>query len=129
MDMNKPITTELGIIEGRDGIYLDSMKQEFSPSRLFFVGEINSDLCTNNQLTHKWYAYEIVFNTVEAYDCRWIDISRWKTVSSFDEIHESNFIDKLGLATEGLNHYLFSTYDYIYSVIAKNFEFKITGKR
>ncbi|MCS1350877.1 hypothetical protein [Mechercharimyces sp. CAU 1602] len=68
--MNKhiPVITELGIIDGRDSIFLDSVEQRFSPNQLKFIGEINGELCENNHLGYEWYPYELKFNSVQAYD-------------------------------------------------------------
>jgi|LSQX01.1.fsa_nt_gb hypothetical protein len=129
MSENNPIVTELGKLDGRDGIYLDGVKQCFSPNKLTFVGEINGDLCTNNPSGHRWFAYELSFNRIQAFDCRELEICKWKVESSFDEIQDSELITELRLDEKGYQHYILSTYDYVYSIIAKGYELKITGYR
>jgi hypothetical protein len=126
---NEPIQTELGEIDGRDGIYLDDVKQTFSPNQLTFVGDINGNLCTNNSLGYRWYSYELTFHQVQAYDCRKLEICKWRVISSFDEVKDSELIKELRLEGKGYKHYILSTYDYVYQVIAKDFELKITGHR
>ncbi|MBG9796038.1 hypothetical protein ABD76_27830 [Paenibacillus dendritiformis] len=124
---NIPIYTQLGIINGRDGIYLDKMHQDLN--QLTFIGDINGKLCTNNELGYRWYSYKLVFNHVQAYDCRGLDICRWKVVSSLDEVKNSDVLKEVKLDGKGYNHYILSTYDYIYSIIAKGFEMEITEGR
>ncbi|HEX9059665.1 MAG TPA: hypothetical protein VF941_05770 [Clostridia bacterium] len=129
MSKNNPIVTELGMLEGRDGFYLDDVIQSFSPNKLTFIGEINGKLCTNNPTGHKWFTYELSFNLIQAFDCRELEICKWKVESSFDEIQDSELITELGLCGKGYQHYTLSTYDYMYSIIAKGYELKITGGR
>jgi len=129
MSRNIPIVTTLGVINGRNAIYLDDIKQSFSPNQLLFIGEINGKLCSNNTSGHRWYSYEVCFNLIQAYDCRELEICKLNTESSFDEIMHSELIAELKLAGKGYKHYILSTYDYVYSIVSKGFELKITGHR
>lgn len=66
----EPIPTELGIIRGRDGICLDDVKHSFSPNQLTFIGVVNGKLCTSNHSGHRRFSYELIFNQIQAYECR-----------------------------------------------------------
>jgi len=129
MSKNNSIVTELGKLDGRDCIYLDSVKQCFSPNRLTFSGEINGDLCENNPFGHRWLVYELSFYQIQAFECRELEICNWEIESSFDEIHDSKLLIELGLDEKSYKHYILSTYDYVYSIVAKGYELKITGYR
>lgn len=129
MFKNEPILTPLGKIDGRNAIYLDELKQIFSPNRLLFIGDINGKLCSNNLEGHRWYSCEISFDLIQAYDCRELELSKWKIESSFDQVIDSELITGLRLDGKGYRHYILSTYDYVYSIISKGFELTITGFR
>jgi len=129
MNRSLPIVTEMGKIEGRNGIYLDSVKQNFSPNELVFIGEINGNLCDKNNLGYRWYSYELSFKFIQAFECRELEICKWDNVSSFDEVADSELIKELALNKIDYHHYILSTYDYVYSIISKGFELKITGHR
>ena len=44
--MYYPIETELGVITGRDAIYLDKINHDYTNRKLQFIGEINGALCS-----------------------------------------------------------------------------------
>ncbi len=50
----EPIETEVGIIFGRDAIYLDDIKFNLFPHKATFFGELNGHLCSNLKNTSKW---------------------------------------------------------------------------
>ena len=129
MAKNVPVLTILGVLNGRNAIYLDDVKQSFSPNQLLFIGEINGKLCSNNASEYRWYSYEVCFNLIQAYDCRELEVCKWKTESSFDEIIDSELIAELKLAPKDYKHYILSTYDYVYSIVSRGFELQITGHR
>ncbi|TYQ14641.1 UNVERIFIED_CONTAM: hypothetical protein Cloal_1000 [Acetivibrio alkalicellulosi] len=129
MSKNKPVITNLGKIDGRNGIYLDDVKQTFSPNKLFFNGEIDGKLCSNNAEGYRWYSYELYFSLVQAYNCMELELCKLKVESSFDEIIDSELITKFNLDGKSYKHYILSTYDYVYSIISKEFNLKITGHR
>lgn len=125
--MNEPIFTELGRIDGRNGIYLDEMKQEMN--KLRFIGDLNGKLCSENVLGFRWYSYEMIFSYVQAYECQELEICKLKVQSSFDEVKDSDLVKELKLENKEYKHFILSTYDYVYSIIAKEFELRITGSR
>jgi hypothetical protein len=74
-------------------------------------------------------AYQLDFKYIHAFECREIEVCRWKVESSFDEIQDSDWISELRLGEKGYQHYILSTYGYAYRIIAKEFELVITGTR
>lgn len=126
---NIPVNTELGIILGRDGIFIDDIKQEYN--KLILIGDINGTLCKTTDTTkkNKWYSYRLEFHDVKIYECQHIDICNWHVESSFDYIEDSNILKTNKLLNKKHYHYIVSTYDYIYSIVATEFDLKITTVR
>ncbi len=119
-----PITTSLGMINGRDAIYLDEFRQEHTT--LTATGEVNSTLCSNCE-PNKWVKYVLHFTGVAAYKAWDFDLYPLETrmVSSFDVVSDSSWAIELGLAADC--HYVLQTYDYIYEILALAFDFQ-TGE-
>ena len=129
MEQNN-IITELGIIYGRDAIHVDEFSQKGANIKI--TGEISSQLCENGEKDFRWYAMEIKFKGVEVYRCEELDIyhwREWKTESNFVEILDSKWKQEYELDTEQYKFYILETYDYVYFILCKEFEFLITGKR
>ena len=56
----EPIITEIGIINGRDAIYLDLMEQK--GNEIIFYGEINAGLTEiKNDIQKEWVKYKLSF--------------------------------------------------------------------
>lgn len=121
----KKINTEVGYIEAkRDAIYLDSFQQE--GNILILLGEVYAKWCEKKSLEHKWYKYRLAIKGVKEYSAFNIEDfykKKINTPSSFSEMLDiSN--DKTGLRT-----IIIETYDWVYIVKCKNFEFAIIGCR
>lgn len=121
----KKINTEIGYIEAkRNAIYLDSFEQKVNILNL--AGEINSTWCEKGCKDYKWYKYRLTVKGVKEYQA--INIEDYykkeiKTESSFSEVlYVSD--DKTDLKT-----ILIETYDWVYIIVCKSFEFIITGHR
>lgn len=121
----KKINTEVGYIEAkRDAIYLDSFQQEHNI--LILLGEVYAKWCEKKSPEHKWYKYRLTIKGVKEYSAVNIeDFYKKKidTPSSFSEVLDiSN--DKTDLRT-----IIIETYDWVYIVTCKNFEFAVIGCR
>jgi hypothetical protein len=55
------VQTPVGVISGRNGIYLDGVNQSFTPSILTFKGDINGNLCSINENKKRWIPYILKF--------------------------------------------------------------------
>ncbi|MBS7528918.1 hypothetical protein IC619_000225 [Hazenella sp. IB182353] len=125
-EKNVPIITKLGRIDGRDGIYLESVVQE--DYDITFSGDINGVLVENNILQQEWYVYKIIFTSVQLYEGIKIDECKWNIDSSFDEVVNSSKINALRfLNSSDYRHFIFATYEYIYSIIARDYTINIKG--
>lgn len=129
-DTSYAIETELGILDGRDAIHIDSFQQKFN--KLIFKGEINGKFCKEEYRHIRWYNVEFQFNGVKAYICENIDVYHWKewaTKSCFDEIVESKWKQTYNLPSDKYRNFILETYDYVYIILCESFDFIINGKR
>ena len=125
----KPIITEVGIIIGRDAIYLD--KVNFINEQTFeLVGGFTGSLCENLDDDVET-AYSIIFNNVHLFKMMELDFDEYEYVSSFDLIENSKQLYKM--ITEDLErnikkidnsyqHFIFRTYDTVFEIVGKDFK-------
>ena len=139
--MRTPINTEVGIISGRDAIFLDEQKLVQGDScGMIFVGELNGDLCSNNATGKEWIPYKLSFEYPIYYFCCELDLYDHlyraklpKKSSSFDIVTKSDLLTNLTENTidfssryEGnFSHFVLATYDYIYEIVARDFTLEI----
>ena len=121
----------LGVLSGRDCIYLDTLTQdEFG--NLTFKGEINGSLVENPQ-SAKWLPYTLKFGGVIAYfSCEtdtYYNIDSTEEKSSFTIIEKSKWLSELpirdGEDKKKYTHYRLYTYDFIYNIVAKSYEMNL----
>lgn len=125
-----PVKTQLGLIKGRDSIFLDKLVQTDCPSTVKVHGEISANLCTDySGPPGKWISYEMTFKGVLAYRGWEIDLypSELQIVSSLDIIQGSTWAEDLAGSTR--THYVLSTYDYIYEILAQDFKLELGDAR
>jgi hypothetical protein len=60
----EPIETQLGIVRGRDGFYLDEVHFEYGKREVRFSGDVNGNLCSRNVHNQDWIEYSLVFSGV-----------------------------------------------------------------
>lgn len=120
----------LGILEGRDCIYIDSVV--FDDYNLVFKGEINGLLARkiNKDIS---IPYELTFKNAMVHFCCEIDtyenIDEGKSFgySDFNIVNNSKWLEQLPIRKDfdksQYNHYQVFTYDYIYNIIAKEYTF------
>ncbi|WNG31289.1 hypothetical protein F0U62_01205 [Cystobacter fuscus] len=126
MGSSTPVETNIGTLHGRDAIYLDRCTQ--TAQQLEFEGEINGALCSDPSRKNSWLAYRIRFLSVQAFEARELEICRWPTTSSFDEVRDSEWLRSLDLSARH-KHYIISTYDFAYQIAATGFELEIINQR
>ena len=113
------IETSLGILYGRDAIYLDLLLQEFS--KIEFEGNFTTALCSkyngsNNRIKYNIKFYGVIFFSGCELDNYQDEL---KMVSSFDIILNSKIIEKFN--SKNKKHFIFATYDYVYEIIAEDY--------
>lgn len=151
----EPIETSVGIIQGRDGFFLDQIYFEYDRRAVRFVGEINGNLCSRNVSKRDWIEYSL--QCLGVLDFRMTELDFFDTydnhslkegylsspeigdlVSSIIENQTSfvRVVDSERLArmreleaaskiTPEHQHYIFTTYDYIFDIICSKYELTI----
>lgn len=126
-------TREVGIINGRDAVFLDEFKQTFDNiHNCIFKGTVNSKLIETKKGKDD-ISYILTFRNVIYYQCCEIDtyINEVKMNSSFDLVENSNLMKELkngrksSKIKEEHKHYVLQTYDYVYDIIAIGYELEI----
>ncbi len=116
--IHTPIETPIGILTGRDAIYLD--KFEFDSFNLTLTGSFNGHLASNT--TERWIEYELTFFGVLALKLIELDSWDFKCASSFDEVLNSEWQAKLGgKVSQRHKHYFFQAYDEVIEVICNSY--------
>lgn len=123
-------TKEVGIINGRDAIFLDDFRQKFNSECIcVFKGKFNSKLIEIN-FEKEYIPYIFYFSHIIYYQCCELDtyINEAKMDSSFDLVHNSYLIEELkngrksSKIKENHRHYVLQTYDCVYDIIAKDYK-------
>ena len=126
IEVIEAIHTELGILKGRDAIYMDCFRQEYN--QIEIIGEINGSLTDVRR--NEWIKFLLSFSDVSAFESREIDICNWSCVSSFDKVVESVWLQELGLAKmPNRQHFQVSTYDSMIRLAAGGFRISFGESR
>ena len=132
MEKAAAVNTCLGVLRGRDCIYLDQVKQD-GLNNLTFTGDINGNLISQHRDEKDWFPYTLTFRRVMTYFACELDTyenlvgTEHLDGSSFDLIEDSSWLKSL-LVWEDFNkdiyrHYRLFTYDAVYNIIAVSYEF------
>ena len=117
--MIEPINTDVGQLNGRDAIYLD--KETFNENReeLILLGEINGNLCSQLN-TGEFIPYEMKFSGITEYSK--VELDDWLSLDKplFHETSSFYCVKENGKRT-----YVFQTYDDVFEIQCKSYEFKI----
>lgn len=132
MDKVTAVNTCLGVLKGRDCIYLDKVKQD-GQKNLTFTGDINGHLISQYIDEKDWFPYTLIFRQVLAYFACELDTyenlaeTGYLNHSSFDLIEDSTWLNSLPVREnfnkETYQHYRLFTYDDVYNIIAVSYEF------
>ena len=124
------INTCLGVLNGRDCIYLNLMKQD-DLAHLTFTGEINGHLVSMHKSEKRWLPYTLTFQRVLAYFA--CELDTYENLagmghldgSSFDLIEDSTWLKSLSVREDFdkdlYQHYRLFTYDVVYNIIAVSY--------
>ena len=121
-----PIETEVGIMQGRDCIFLDKVSLP-NTSTLKLKGGINGNLCSKG-IDDKEYSYTLTFKGIIALKITELESSNTSGTSSFDECIKSKWLGEISEGDKFTNkhkHYFLQTYDDVFEVICDNFLFEI----
>lgn len=122
----KAIETELGIISGRNAIYLDHLNTGLYPLTLELSGAISRNLCSIQNRPERFIKYTLTFHTVVIYICCELDnfLQSRYLKSSLNEVQDSELVNQRNLAATH-RHYIVATYDHVLEVVAKSYDLKI----
>lgn len=128
------IDTSLGVLNGRDCVYLDQMKRD-DLDTLTFTGDINGHLVSQHRDEKDWFLYTLTFQRVLAYFACELDTyenmagSGHLNDSSFDLIEDSSWLKSLpvreDLDKNIYQHYRLFTYDDVYNIIAVSYKLEV----
>ncbi len=126
----EPIETEYGTLYGRDCIFLDDVSFLGGTSSLKLTGEINKNLVSDTPRSAPHFMpYELTFWGVLALKMIEFDSWDYESVSSFDEVVHSKWIEKLGgKITNKHKHIFVQTYDDVFDVVCSSYKFKFLTK-
>jgi hypothetical protein len=123
----------LGILNGRDCIYIDNVIQD-NYDNLEFKGEINGYLADKIK-EKKWIPYSLVFHKVIAYfSCELdtyenIDAYGYLDYTDFNVVENSQWLTNFPIRKDFdkslYKHYQLFTYNIVYNIIAVSFDFDI----
>ena len=124
----KPIETSLGILKGRDCIYLDKVYKK--DRSYLFEGEINGRLLNNGK--DGFIKYKLEFkNVISMFTCEldsYDDINT-NSVYSFEIVEDSKYLKIIAandeLDIKSLKYYRLKTYDDVFDIIAKDYALEI----
>lgn len=132
MKKHSAIKTSLGVLKGRDCIYLDKLNLS-NKSSLVIEGQINRSLLESPAVTSlKFLPYRLEFIGVLAFKV--IDLETWshqfseeiEVNASFVEVLNSKWIESLCNNRVNSNrHYLVQTHDNVIEVICRQFKLTI----
>lgn len=133
-----PIDSEAGIIWGRDAIFLDEISFHYDKNEVTFVGELNSNLCSKLPHNSEYRGFRLTFTGVMAFQMTELDCAHGVVAnlskSSFDVVENSEWIsqmrvgDRSGKLKDSHRHFILSTYDDVFEIVAAGFEFEISQK-
>lgn len=134
MEKVVPIKTALGILNGRDCIYFDTVKQD-SDDNFVFTGEINGMLVSLHTNEKEWFKYKLTFKRVLA--CFFCELDTYENISGtgylddscFDIIEDSHWLHTLPVRKDFkkdmYKHYRLFTYDVVYNIIAVDYQLDV----
>ena len=134
MEKATAVKTCLGVLKGRDCIYLDQVKRD-GLNNLTFTGDINGHLISQHRDKKDWFPYTLTFRRVLVYFACELDTYETLTEtkhldgSSLDLIEDSSWLQSLPVREDfdkGIyRHYQLFTYDDVYNTIAVSYEFAV----
>lgn len=110
--------SEVGLVRGRDGIYVDSVCQR--RREVVIKGSINGKLIENSALGD-WIEFILTFHDVLRLRCEDADLSPFAEEFSFGMMHGASFAGGM----VGRKHFVIAGYDAILEVLAAGFDVQL----
>ena len=123
----QPVETPLGILKGRDAIFLDKLEVDIQQGTLTIKGGFNGHLASKP--IDKEVGYTLTFSDVLAFKVIELDSWSFNAASSFDEVVNSEWRAQLGgKVDQSHRHYIIQTYDDVIDVVCRKFTLAIKDK-
>jgi len=135
MNKYQSINTQSGILAGRDCIFLEEANFIHSERKLILKGSINNYISDKTLLDARFSKYTLTF--IGTLAVKMIELDSWEesigddifaVQSSFDEVFDSEWIEKLklgGKVNSTHHHYLVLTYDDVFEIVCDKYNMKI----
>lgn len=129
-----PIVTDLGVLRGRDCIYLNFVEQD-DIDNMTLSGDINGALVDIHEEEKEWFPYQLMFRGVLA--CFFCELDTYEDLvgtedfkdSCFNWIEDSVWLQSLPIRQDfeksKYTHYCVFTYDIVYHIIAVAYQLEI----
>jgi hypothetical protein len=127
MMTRSPVKTDLGILDGRDCIYLDKLNYIYEKHTLTIEGELNGNLC-EIAIKDSFIPYTIKFLGVLAIKMEELEMYGYSNKSSFEELKDSAWLMEASRSDKyykELKHFIFATYDDVIEILCRDFEMVI----
>ncbi len=139
MQISKLIETEIGVLWGRDCVYLDHTSKP-NAGTLLLRGTINSRIVRNYLPPPGWeqakhLPYELLFHNVLGFQM--LELDAWGTQnedlsalseSCFEEVENSMWLRRLNDKRERLRHLRLATYDDVFDVLCETYTWQFGDK-
>lgn len=122
------VVTPVGVIRGRDAVYLNAVDLDHDARRVTLRGELNPRLCSEAPRGDDWPRYELVFRDVLALRMTELDLDDGDGPSSFDEVHGSRWLEALrardhsAKVSAAHRHFVLEAYDDVFELIGTGFD-------
>jgi hypothetical protein len=128
-----PVDTEIGIMKGRDAIYLDEIEYNYAKSTVKLIGEINGSLCSKFD-GDIFIKYELEFHGVYIYKMIELDLSYELLkidygISSFIQVVNSDLVKHAkDIRGVDLKHFVIQTYDDVFEIVCNEYKLSLNLK-
>ena len=138
MERSIPIETKVGLINKRDGIFLDHVQSD--GHNMTFAGEINGAMVSNHKYNSDREDFPFTLTFCRVLACFSCELDTYENMgdisyhesSDFDLIEESAWLQSLPVRQDydksSYHHYRLATYDTIYNIIAADYNLEIEIK-
>lgn len=113
------ITTDLGLIEGRNAIYLDRLFQDHRSLDLTFEGEIDTRMTTGYIGESEWVSFRLKFFRSDSYVMTKLDC--YEKIDDLPTCFNRLTEPFLKTRLSNFSQYSLATYDHIFDIIATEY--------
>ena len=132
-----PIETPLGLLNGRDCIFVDKVDYDVGSNSVVLYGEINGNLCSRDVARKSYIPYRLQFDQVYYFLCVELDcdLRRTRSTLSLARVKDSTLIAALRSndfdhkLSPLHSHYYVVTYDDVFEIVSAELHIAIGDAR